>query len=90
VTIAERADVLTMRKSPVISATLAAAYAEAGRFPDAVKAAERAHQLALKEGNESRANSIRAQMELYQSRRAFRDQRYTPTSCTKAMRAAQV
>jgi len=32
---AERADTLTRNASPVISATLAAAYAEAGRFADA-------------------------------------------------------
>ena len=78
VAIAERADSLTMSKSPVISATLAAAYAEAGRFADAVKAAERAFQLASAEGNQSRANSIRAQIELYRTATAFRDRRYTP------------
>ena len=78
VAIAERADSLTMRKSPVISATLAAAYAEAGRFADAVKTAERAFQLASAEGNQSRASSIRAQIELYQTAAAFRDRRYTP------------
>ena len=78
VTIAERADSLAMHKSPVISATLAAAYAEAGRFADAVRAAERAIQLASAEGNESRANSVRAQIELYRTASAFRDRRYTP------------
>jgi tetratricopeptide (TPR) repeat protein len=78
VAIAERADSLTLRKSPVIAATLAAAYAEAGRFADAVKAAERAFQLASAEGNQSRANSIRAQIGLYQTATAFRDGRYTP------------
>jgi tetratricopeptide (TPR) repeat protein len=78
VAIAERADSLTMRKSSVISATLAAAYAEAGRFVDAVKTAERAFHLASAEGNQSRANSIRTQIELYQRGTAFRDRRYTP------------
>lgn len=78
VAIAERADSLTMGKSPVISATLAAAYAEIGRFSDAVKAAERAFQLASAEGNQSRASSIRAQIELYRTASAFRDRRYTP------------
>lgn len=78
VAIAERADSLTMGKSPVISATLAAAYAETGRFSDAVKAAERAFQLASAEGNQSRASSIRAQIELYRTASAFRDRRYTP------------
>ena len=78
VAIAERADLLTMRKSPVISATLAAAYAEAGRSADATKTAERAFQLAINEGNQSRANSIRAQIDLYKTGAAFRDRRYTP------------
>jgi tetratricopeptide (TPR) repeat protein len=78
VAIAERADSLTMGKSPIISGTLAAAYAEAGRFADAVKAAERAFQLASAEGNQSRASSIRAQIELYQTATPFRDRRYTP------------
>jgi Flp pilus assembly protein TadD len=78
VAVAERADSLTMGKSPVISATLAAAYAEVGRFADAVKAAERAFRLASAEGNQSRAHSIRAQIELYQTAAAFRDRRYTP------------
>jgi tetratricopeptide (TPR) repeat protein len=78
VEIAERADSLTSHKSPVISATLAAAYAEAGRLADSVKTAQRALQLALSEGNKARAESIRAQMELYQAGAAFRDRRYTP------------
>ena len=76
---AERAEALTERRSPVISATLAAAYAEAGRFDDAVKTGQHALQLAATEGNISRADSIRAQIELYQSGAAFRDQRYAPT-----------
>lgn len=75
VELAERADSLTRGASPVISATLGAAYAEAGRFQDATKAAQRALQLALAEGNEARAASIREQLEFYQAGRAFRDRR---------------
>lgn len=78
VELAERADSLTRGASPVISATLAAAYAEAGRSGDAVKAAQRAVQLALAEGNEERAASIRAQLEFYQAGSAFRDRRTGP------------
>ena len=74
---AERADSFTRGESPVISATLAASYAEAGRLSDAVKTARRALQLATSQGNVTRANSIRAQIELYQSGAAFRDRRYT-------------
>lgn len=76
VELAERADSLMRGKSPVIGATLAAAYAEAGRFADAVKTAQRALQLAATEGNISRADSIRAQIKLYQSGAAFREHRH--------------
>ncbi|HVF71129.1 MAG TPA: tetratricopeptide repeat protein [Chthoniobacterales bacterium] len=71
--LAERADSLTMKKSPVIGASLAAAYAEANRFAEAVTTAERALQLALNETNEPRANSLRAQIELYRSNKPLRD-----------------
>jgi lipopolysaccharide biosynthesis regulator YciM len=76
VQVAERADTLTNRASPIISATLAAAYAEAARFPEAVRTAQRAIQLALNEGNESRASSVRAQLSAYESGKAFRDRRF--------------
>ena len=78
VELATRADSLTLSRSPIISATLAAAYAEAGRFADAVKAAEHALQLATAEGNLARADSIRAQLESYQAGAAFRDRRIGP------------
>jgi len=76
VELAERADSFTHGESPVISATLAASYAEAGRAADAVKSAERALRLATALGNAARVESIRAQIALYQSGAAFRDRRY--------------
>jgi tetratricopeptide (TPR) repeat protein len=63
VDLAEHADSLTRSESPIISATLAAAYAEAGRFADSVKTAQRTLQLATAEGSLARANSIRTQVE---------------------------
>lgn len=74
---AERANSLTYGENPVINATLAASYAEAGRSADAVRTAQRALQLATAQGSAARADSIRAQIELYQSGAAFRDRRYT-------------
>ena len=71
--LAERADSLTQSQNIKISITLAAAYAEAGRFADAVKTAQRALQLAIAQGNTARVDSIRAQIELYQSGSLFRD-----------------
>jgi protein O-mannosyl-transferase len=78
VTAAERADTLTNGRSPIISATLAAAYAEAGRFGDAVTSAQRALKLAAEESNAARVDSIRAQLAVYQSGAAFRDRRERP------------
>jgi len=75
---AERANTLTNGKSPIVSATLAAAYAEAGRFADAITNAERALKLAAEEGNTARADSIGAQLAAYRSGAAFRDRRNSP------------
>jgi tetratricopeptide (TPR) repeat protein len=80
VALAERADSLTRGASQMISATLAAAYAEAGRFAEALKTGQRALQLATAEGNAPRADSIRMQIERYQSGAAFRDTRFASTS----------
>jgi tetratricopeptide (TPR) repeat protein len=80
VEIAERADSLTRSQSPVIGATLAAAYAEAGRFDDAVRTSQHAVALALNERQSARADAIRAQLQFYQWGRAFRDRRYTPVA----------
>jgi tetratricopeptide (TPR) repeat protein len=76
VALAERAVALTANKEQRVVATLAAAYAETGRFPEAVKTAQRALQLALNEGNNARADSIRSQITLYESGGAFRDRRF--------------
>ena len=76
VQMAERADSLTRGRNEVIAATLAAAYAEAGRLTDATRAAERALRIAVSEGNEARALSIRAQLDTYKAGNAYRDTRY--------------
>jgi tetratricopeptide (TPR) repeat protein len=67
VELAERANHLTGNANASISATLAAAYAEAGQFPNAITTAERALQLATDQGNTALADAIRAQIRLYQS-----------------------
>ncbi|MEY2489098.1 MAG: protein O-mannosyl-transferase [Verrucomicrobiota bacterium] len=77
VELAERANSFTHGENPVVSASLAASYAEAGRPADAVRTAQHALQLATAQGSAARADSIRAQIELYRSGAAFRDRRYT-------------
>jgi protein O-mannosyl-transferase len=85
VELAERADHLAGNQSPVIGATLAAAYAETGRFSDAVKTARRALQLATGQGNRILADAIREQIELYQSGSPSRDNGQTsvPANATQ-------
>jgi tetratricopeptide (TPR) repeat protein len=67
VELAERADNLAGGNNPIVVATLAAAYAEAGRFPDAVRTAKRALDLAVGSGHTALADLIRAQIDLYES-----------------------
>ena len=67
VELAQRANQLTGDGNPVVLGTLAAAYAEAGRFPEAVATAQRALQLAETQSNTALADAIRSQMKLYQA-----------------------
>ncbi len=67
VELAQRANQLTGDGNPVVLGTLAAAYAEAGRFPEAVETAQRALQLAERQSNTALADAIRSQLKLYQA-----------------------
>jgi tetratricopeptide (TPR) repeat protein len=57
---------------PSLHDTLAAAYAEAGRWKDAVAEATRAESLAGKVGNQALAGEIRSRLELYRAGKAYR------------------
>jgi len=61
--------------NPVMAVTLAAAYAEAGRFPEAIRTAERARQLAADSGNAALVEVIDGHISLYRSGRPVRDVR---------------
>ena len=76
-TLAERAVVLTNHRDARPMATLAAAFAEIGRFPDAVTTAERAAELALNEGNSELADSMHSQAGQYRAQLPFRDRRFS-------------
>jgi tetratricopeptide (TPR) repeat protein len=67
VELAQRANQLTGDGNPAVLGTLATAYAEAGRFPEAVETAQRALQLAETQSNTALADAIRSQMKLYQA-----------------------
>ena len=68
VDLAVRANQLTGDGNPLFLRTLAAAYAEAGRFPEAVKTAQRALQLAETHSNTALADAIRTRTEAVSSR----------------------
>jgi tetratricopeptide (TPR) repeat protein len=69
--LAQRANQLAGNGNPVVLGTLAAAYADAGRFPEAVETAQRALQLAEAQSSTSLAEAIRSQLELYQAGMPF-------------------
>jgi protein O-mannosyl-transferase len=75
VTLAERACELGADKVPVLIGTLAAAYAEAGRFDDAAKVARKAHDLAASLGDMKLAEQNQKLEELFKSGKAFRQAR---------------
>lgn len=73
VALAQQMDQLARGGNPVTAATLAAACAEAGRFPEAIAAAQRALQLAVAQNNTAMANALQAQLNHYQAGSPFRD-----------------
>ena len=66
VQLAERANALTGNNNPAILHTLAAAYAEAGRFDEAMQTARRAMKLASRADNNAVYNAIRDELPLYE------------------------
>lgn len=73
VELAQQAERLSAGKDPALLGTLAAACAEAGRFADAVRTAQRALDLAVAQTNASQAGTLRTRLKLYESGSPFRD-----------------
>ena len=71
VELAEQAERLAGGANPAVLATLAAAYAEASRFPEAVAVAQRALVMVSPQASQSQA--IRAQLVRYNTGSPFRD-----------------
>jgi tetratricopeptide (TPR) repeat protein len=63
--LAERADQLSGGKNADIVRTLSAAYAESGRFKDAIDAAKRALELATAQGDRPLASTLQMDIDLY-------------------------
>jgi Tfp pilus assembly protein PilF len=73
VEVAERAVSLTARQDTMSLDTLSAAYAEAGRFDDAVATAREAVALAERQGNRGAASELAGRLRLFQMRQKFRE-----------------
>ncbi len=73
VTLAERACQLTGFRNPTFLGTLAAAYAEAGRFEDAVRTAEKASDLARATGNQKLAERNQQLLAMYRAGKPFHE-----------------
>ena len=70
---AERACELTQYRQTVFVGTLAAAYAEAGRFPEALTTAEMASKLAAEAGDQALLAKNQQLLELYRTRRPYHE-----------------
>jgi tetratricopeptide (TPR) repeat protein len=79
VRLAEQACELTHYNEPSFVGTLAAAYAEAGRFPDAVATAEKAVQLATAAGQAAVAAKNRQLLELYRAGKPYHESQAAPS-----------
>jgi tetratricopeptide (TPR) repeat protein len=73
VELAQRAVKLSAGRSPQILDTLAAAYAEAGRFPDAVATARRALDLSTAQNNKALTEYIQNQLKLFEEHSAYHE-----------------
>jgi tetratricopeptide (TPR) repeat protein len=71
VLLAERARDRSPAPEAVLYSTLAAAYAEAGRFPDAIRACERAIELARAAGDLQQADACARQLARYREDKPF-------------------
>jgi tetratricopeptide (TPR) repeat protein len=60
-------DKLSGGQNPIMIATLAAAYAEAGRFPEAVSTIQRALQLATAQNNAAQVSTFHMELGMYQA-----------------------
>ncbi len=89
VKLAERACQLTGYSRPLFVSTLADAYAEAGRFDEAIATADKARDLARRIGNNVLANMTEQRLELYRAHRSFHGQTNpADQECETAMQLA--
>jgi tetratricopeptide (TPR) repeat protein len=76
--LAQQVDQLSGGDDAMALATLAAAYAEVGRYPEAVAAARRALQLAGTQHEMALANELQVQLRVYESGQPYHEPAATP------------
>jgi Flp pilus assembly protein TadD len=70
--VAQHAVELTSAREPAILGTLAAAYAETGRFDKAIELEQQAVELAKQQGNSTLAQSLNERLALFQNKTPMR------------------
>ncbi len=73
VQLAEQALHISARRIPILFRTLAAAYAESGRFSEAIQTAQQGVELATAQGNSGLAAELQGNITLYQQEQPLRD-----------------
>ncbi|MDR3725928.1 MAG: tetratricopeptide repeat protein [Terracidiphilus sp.] len=73
VTLAETANTITSGSDPSVLDTLAAAYAETGKFPQALATANHALALAVEKKDSAMADTIRYRINLYTEKKPYRN-----------------
>jgi protein O-mannosyl-transferase len=73
VELAEQALRLSGGRIPILFRTLAAAYAESGRFSEAIQTAQQGIDLANRQGNSGLATELQGNIALYQAQQPLRD-----------------
>ncbi len=73
VELAEQANQLSGSDNPIVLRTLAAAYAEAGRFQEAIAAVQKAIDFAVKQKNSKLCGNLYAELKLYDDNKPLRE-----------------
>ena len=78
--LAERALRLSAGRIPILFRTLAAAYAENGRFSEAIQTAQKGIELARSQGNPDLATELHGNVTIYEQQQPLRDPSLTNAS----------
>jgi len=82
VQLAEQAVRISGGRIPILFRTLGAAYAESGRFSEAIQAAQQGIELANSQGNSNLAAELHGNITLYQQEQPLRDPSLTNGSAS--------